>query len=188
MSLSTTPPPTTLPPYLYFNNTFNNEVDLKKAEILLYYKQNGAIAYKYTGFPGPTDNDIQKDFSASQSNIIVDNISSNFYPLSMTIWGKQYDGTNNTFRMVEINSNDTNVTTFEVKNNSISLSISLGGKVLSSSNIKNFGVNDTVKYLTTSTNNPSLIAKFIILFDVQSNQSMIKNTNTKEMFKYIGVI
>ena len=172
---------------LYFDNTSSPNVDLKKAEILLYYKQNGAIAYKYTGFPGPSDNNSQKDFTPSQTDIKVDGISSNFYPISMTIWGKQYDTTNNKFRMVEINDNTTNITTFEVKNNTISLSIPVG-KVLSSSNMTNFGVTDNVKYLTIPANIPSLISKIIILYDDQQNQSMMNSTGTKEMFKYIGVI
>lgn len=107
----------------------------------------------------------------------------------MTMWGKDYD-TSNKFRMVEINDNTTNITTFEVKNdNTISLSIKIG-KILSKSNVTNFGVNDTKNYLNSIRDDksyPNLIGKVIILYDEQS--SMINKSESREMYKsYIGIM
>ena len=173
---------------LYFNNNQKPEVNLKKAEILIYYKKGGAIDYKLIGFPNVNDTIISKN--TTSDNITVDNISNNFYPISMTMWGKDYD-ISNKFRMVEINDNATNVTTFEVKNNNtISLSIKIG-KILSKSNTGNFGVNDTKNYLDSArddTSYPNLIGKVIILYDEQTDQSMINKSESREMYKsYIGI-
>jgi len=87
---------------LYFDNNQKPGVDLKKAEILIYYKKGGAIDYKLIGFPNVNDTIISKN--TTSDNIVVDNISSNFYPISMTMWGKDYD-ISNKFRMAEINDN-----------------------------------------------------------------------------------
>ena len=174
---------------LYFNNNQKSEVNLKKAEILVYYKKGGAIDYKLIGFPNVNDTIIRSKELASET-ITVNDISNNFYPISMTMWGKDYD-ISNKFRMVEINDNNTNVTTFEVKNNgTISLSIKIG-KILSKSNVTNFGVNDSKNYLDSARDDesyPNLIGKVIILYDEQENQSMINKSETREMYKsYIGI-
>jgi hypothetical protein len=170
---------------LYFNNNQISEVNLKKAEILVYYKKGGAIDYKLIGFPNVNDTIVSKD--TATDNITVNNISNNFYPISMTMWGKDYD-ISNKFRMVEINDNATNVTTFEVKNNdTISLSIKIG-KILSKSNVTNFGVSDSKNYLHSARDDktyPNLIGKVIILYD---EQSMINKSESREMYKsYIGI-
>ena len=171
---------------LYFNNNQKPDVNLKKAEILVYYKKGGAIDFKPIGFPNVNNNIRSKE--ANIDTIVVDNISSSFYPISMTMWGKDYD-ISNKFRMVEINDNGINVTTFEVKsNNTISLSIKIG-KILSKSNTGNFGVNDTKNYLDSARDDksyPNLIGKVIILYDEQS--SMINKSESREMYKsYIGI-
>lgn len=174
---------------LYFDNNQKPGVDLKKAEILIYYKKGGAIDYKLIGFPNVNDTIISKN--TTSDNITVDDISNNFYPISMTMWGKDYD-ISNKFRMAEINDNTNNVTTFEVKsNNTISLSIKIG-KILSKSNTGNFGVNDTKNYLDSPRDDktyPNLIGKVIILYDAQENQSMINKSESREMYKsYIGIM
>ena len=107
---------------LYFNNNQKADVNLKKAEILVYYGDRGAIHYKTIGFHGELDtiSDFKqpivispKDAKPIINGIVVDGISSNFYPISMTAWGKQYD--ENKFRMIELNDNTTNRTEFEVQ-------------------------------------------------------------------------
>jgi hypothetical protein len=173
---------------LYFNNNSKPNVNLKKAEILVYYKKGGLIDYKTVGFPNLNDTIISKD--PISDNIVVDGISTNFYPISMTMWGKDYDIANK-FRMVEINDNNLNVTTFEVKNNLISLSIKIG-KILSRSNVTNFGVNDTKYYLDSARDDktyPNLIGKVIILYDDQENQSIVNKSEIREMYResYIGI-
>jgi hypothetical protein len=187
---------------LYFDNNPSSDVNLKKAEILVYYKKGGAIDFKPVGFPPIVDDKppIIRSKEANSDTIVVDNISSSFYPISMTMWGKDYD-ISNKFRMVEINDNGTNITTFEVKSdNTISLSIKIG-KILSKSNTGNFGVNDTKNYLDSPRDDktyPNLIGKVIILYDeslspltssssVKEYQSLIKNTASREMYKYIGI-
>lgn len=175
---------------LYFNNNQKPDVNLKKAEILVYYKKGGLIDYKTIGFPNVNESIIVSKDPLSD-NIVVDGISSNFYPISMTMWGKDYD-TSNKFRMVEINDNSLNVTTFEVKNNLISLSIKIG-KILSRSNVTNFGVNDTKNYLDSARDDrtyPNLVGKVIILYDDQESQSIINKTDIREMYRresYIGI-
>ena len=166
---------------LYFNNNQKQEVNLKKAEILLYYGKSAAGYYRAIGFPGITD--MTSPLPLDTNNIVIKDISSNFYPISMTIWGKQYvSNTINKFRMVELNDNANNRTDFEVQaNNKIKLSIATG----KSFTIGNLGVNDTIKYLQNATNtSPFLIGKIIIIYDDQNDQSMIKNTETQEMYKY----
>ena len=169
---------------LYFDNNPKQEVKLKKAEILLYYGKSAAGYYRAIGFPGITD--MTSPSAIVTNNIVIKDISSNFYPISMTIWGKQYvsnpSNTINKFRMVELNDNANNRTDFEVQaNNKISLSIGTG----KSFTIDKLGVNDTIQYLQKATNtSPFLIGKIIIIYDDQNVQSMIRSTETQEMYKY----
>jgi hypothetical protein len=196
--MSTTTPTTTSSPQLYFNNNQKQNVDLKKAEILVYYGDKGAIHYKTIGFPGVnTISDFKqpkvispKDAKIIQA-IVVDGISSNFYPISMTAWGKQYD--DNKFRMVELNDNFYNRTDFEVQpNNTIKMTIETGA-VLTLSNIGATTTTTGKARLSTATNNnPILIGKYIILYDEQTGQSVIKSTDNKEnyneSYRYIGIM
>ena len=100
--------------------------------------------------------------------------------------GKIYDVTTNSFRMVEMNDNTNNITTFEVKNDNLLLSINTG----SSYNITNYGATDNSRLLS-KTENLVLLAKIIILYDDQTDQSMIKNTDAIEPYNemmYIGIM
>jgi hypothetical protein len=192
-------PTTTSSPQLYFNNNQIGTVDLKKAEILVYYGDKGAIHYKTIGFPGVnTISDFKQPIVISPKDakiiqaIVIDGISSNFYPISMTAWGKQYD--DNKFRMVELNDNSTNRTEFEVQsNNTIKMTIETGAVL----RLLNIGANATTatgkaRLSTATNNNPILIGKYIILYDEQTGQSVIKSTvnkeNYRESYRYIGIM
>jgi hypothetical protein len=184
---------------LYFNNNQKADVNLKKAEILVYYGDKGAIHYKTIGFPGlNTISDFKqpivispKDAKIIKAAIFVDGISSNFYPISMTAWGKQYD--ENKFRMIELNDNTTNRTEFEVQpDNTIKMIIETGAVLT----LLNIGATTTAtglaKLSTATNNNPILIGKYIILYDEQTDQSVIKTTSNKETYRetyrYIGIM
>lgn len=172
---------------LYFNNNQKETVDLKKAEILMYYGTNGAISYQPIGFPNIESKIISKP--AGDSSININGISSNFYPISMTIWGKIYDINTNTFKMVELNDNTNNITTFIVNGDKINLNIGTGKTM----DITKLGATDEKKLLQNITS-PVLISKIIILYDDQTQQSMIKKTDAKEPYDdiynkmYIGIM
>jgi len=185
---------------LYFNNIQKPGVDLNKAEILVYYGDKGAIHYKTIGFPGQlmSISDFKqptvishKEAKTIIKGIVVDGISSNFYPISITAWGKQYD--ENKFRMIELNDNSTNRTEFEVQSgNTIKMTIETGAVLT----LLNIGATTNAtglgKLSTATNNNPILIGKYIILYDNQTEQSIIKNTVDKETYresyKYIGIM
>jgi len=201
--MSTTTPTTTSSPQLYFNNNQKQTVDLKKAEILIYYDDfNNLYSYMPKNFPLSTTSKTPNDKRSSSAKfnvpLTINNISSNFYPISMTIWGKLFDGNSNTFRMVELNDNGNNITAFTVNNdNTISLSIKLVNNTIG------LGVNETNNNLKNAVatgktnNNPPLISKIIILYDDPSSttdsdkQSMIKSANVREPYNdmmYIGIM
>jgi hypothetical protein len=195
--MSETPTPK---PYLYFNNVQKETVDLKKAEILIYYDDfNNLYSFMPKNFPFETTTTTPNDKKSPSSKFTVpltlNKISNSFYPISMTIWGKYYDENNNTFRMIELNDNNNNITTFTVNNdNTISLSIRLVN------NTTGLGVSEKSNALRNAVDNgkternPPLISKIIILYDVQNSQSMIKSASTKEPYNdmynkmYIGIM
>jgi hypothetical protein len=196
---------------LYFNNNQKDTVDLKKAEILIYYDEfivppaknvqavEGSYSFMPKNFPfettTTTPNNEKSTSKKFNEPLTLNKISKTFYPISMTIWGKMYDDNTNTFRMVEMNDNTNNITTFTVNNdNTISLSINLvtnttGLGVTTDKNVLSKAVE------TGKTNkNPPLISKIIILYDDQNSQSIINSTTTKEPYSdmynkmYIGIM
>lgn len=196
--MSETPTPK---PYLYFNNVQKETVDLKKAEILIYYddsnNNNSLYSFMPKNFPFETTTTTPNDTKSLPAKFTVpltlNKISNRFYPISMTIWGKYYDENNNTFRMIELNDNNNNVTTFTVNNdNTISLSIRLVN------NTTGLGVTEKNNSLKNAVDkgktnkNPPLISKIIILYD--DSQSVVKSAGTKEPYNdmynkmYIGIM
>jgi len=177
---------------LYFDNDQSPNVNLRKAEILMYYGKNGNIYYKPINFPGVPESNVLKP-KETTNEIIISGISDIFYPISMTMWGKIYTENTNSFKMVELNDNTFNITSFQVNNDKISMSIKTGPTM----NIINLGATDNNRLLSKSTDaNPVLISKIIILYDEilpdetkkEKKQSMIKKTSTAEPYRYIGIM
>lgn len=147
------------------SGTTNGSVNLKKAEIYIYRNVTKQY-FEYSNFPTNVPSILTE---ISNNIIIIDNLDSNFNPISISILSKNYGVIPSTeYRLISSLNDKINNTTLKIVNNMLSFSISipsflnLSAKPINPSSIKD-------KYL---------VGKIIILYDDKSHI----NDKIAEMF------
>jgi hypothetical protein len=178
--------------YLNFKKQSNSSSSpvYKKGEILVYGTNNGRITYSYewNGF-GNQAPAVKSTFSGGpNSKIEVKGIPSNFFPVSMSFWGKTLPGhcdplrqQSNNFRIFSsiTNSSGVNVTISKEENDTLSLILTLR------KDVTDLGVGGTINPIIPPGCSDILISKIVVLYD--SSDTLLGNDN-KEGYSREGYL
>lgn len=173
--------------YLKFENNDNSQVSIDKCEILVYYNNLGKeyISLKYKFGNNPYNELIVPDLvptgagSATFRNISIP-FPSNYKPLSVLIWGKDYSGSTgcsdtNSFR-ISSSITYSNKFSFSTTNDSLYLSFPVDIKKFSELGVTSFNRG-------SCPNTTSLVGKIVILYD-NSGGDILKTYKVLEGKKY----